>query len=66
MEHNGVTLERRLTTDRLLWKTGEIEMGPKYYAARRLEYQDMSSVATKLVPTLAMRRMRGSLRCCLA
>ena len=26
-------------------------MGPKYYAARRLEYQDMSSVATKLVPT---------------
>ena len=40
LERNGATVERRLTTDRLLWKTGEIEIGPKYYAARRVDYKD--------------------------
>ena len=50
-EVNKCTLYDRLVKDRLKWKSGEIEMGPRYYATLRSEFANPDAIEFKLKPT---------------
>jgi hypothetical protein len=50
-EVNGSALYDRLRIDRRKWKSGEIEMGNKYYRELRVEFANPDAVEGRLKPT---------------